>query len=108
MAGSNVKSLIEAQCRVATNEVREVSRRIGVNWAIWSGAGSVLADAGLDRIELAEWLSGCEVKEISRIFGVQRYYVEADAPEVPLESSIVIIHPDLVTIEVLTLKAKES
>jgi len=108
MADGDVVSLMQAQLRQATNEVRDVARLLGINWAIWDEPDGLLKRHKIDRVELAEWLSECHVRETSFAFGIKRFYVEAGESDVPIRSAIVAIHHEVVTVEVMTIKLEKQ
>lgn len=103
MADSDPISLTKAQLRHETDVVRNAARRLGMNWAIWDHVGAIMAANGIDRIELADWLANCQVSDVERIFGVNRYRVEGIVPDSGLVGATVMIHSDVGMVEVVAI-----
>jgi len=108
MSDEVLVSLMEAQLKKASNIVRDMARMTGVGYAIWPTARAIMEQFHVDRVDLAEYLASCEVKESwSMLGGISRYLVESNDPDEQIASVTVSVHQDVMTIEVVTLKIKE-
>lgn len=101
----DVVNLMQAQLKRATNAVNEMARSFGVAYALWPAVADVIDEGKIDRVEIADFLERCVVAETWSKLGLRRYRVEAEAKDCPIESAVVCLHRDRLTIEVIALKA---
>ena len=107
MADGEVVNLMQAQLNKASNAVRDMARRIGTNYVLWEQPKELMRKHQIDRIDLADYLVRCDVKETWTVLGVKRYRVEADEADERIRSVILSVHQEVVTIEVVSLTLAE-
>jgi hypothetical protein len=100
----NVVELMQAQLKQASNIVRDMARRFGVSYAIWPHVRETMERCQIDRIEVAEYLARCVVREVWTMLGVTRFRVESSDPADRIASVTVSVHGDIMTIEVMGLR----
>ena len=110
MSNDEIESLMQAQLKRDRYAVRDMARRLGVNYAA-AAVQEKMTMAGLDIVEVAEFLARSVLKETFAMFGAVRHRVEPEAPADPDEliaSATVCLHMDSMTIEIIAMRMKEE
>jgi hypothetical protein len=101
-----ITKLTAAQLKKASIEVRDLARRLGVNFVTWDQVRELMETSQLDLVELSDFLANSVVREKWVMLGVMRYRVESEDAAERIASATVSVHADVMTIEVVALKLK--
>lgn len=99
---------MQAQLKKARNEVREMARRLGVDYVIWDHVREMMTNNRLDRVELAEFLAHCVVEKSWIMLGLVRYRVVSADPNERIAGATISLHREILTIEVMSLQIEED
>jgi hypothetical protein len=108
MADGKVELLMQAQLKKERNTVRDMARRLYVNYALWEPVRETMEKCQIDTIDLAEFLANSVVVEFWNLLGLSRYRVESNDSAERIASVTVSMHQDSMTIEVVALRIKEA
>ena len=107
MAERDVVVLTKYQLSRATDTVRNMARRLGVNYAIWPHVREIMDGTKIDPIDVADWLARANVQDVLEMVGFTRYRLVPDEQNDEITGMTVAIHDEHLTIEIMALRVKE-